>query len=571
MKSTRTGRAGLGLAAGISALLAAAAAHAVVVEPNGLMAPIPVSQAEIGFAAGYNPPSVVTLSGLFQARGETIDWLQDAHTTPQVFSPQCAFTGELVLHGGACHIDFGWYNVDPNRTGPPPDSEIYTIISGQNPPGGPPWQPWHPGVGEDGPIFTTDTIRADPNYKGGLIGFALKGDPGQDCKQTHFSEQKLNPVCSSGACASTPGPWYAAVVWQSTKTPNAYYIGFEDLPMGPSSTGPNNFGTIPGQTLSCDGDFNDFVYFLSGLTCDGGGTACDTGMPGVCSAGLNECVTGTTLRCKATVTASSEVCDGLDNDCNGMVDDKAPCPNNQVCDRGICVPPCSNTEFPCAPGDTCVEGLCVEKACVGVDCAPGQTCKGGVCAGPCDGVKCPGGQVCRVGRCVDPCDGVTCDADRVCVGGVCVPSCKCAGCASGKACDVSGHCLDTSCVGKTCGATELCAAGTCTDRCAGAVCPAGETCTAGACVEAPKPDGGAPPATGTAGASSGTGDFIGVGGGAGSTTGAPGSPGAPDGAVNEKITPGNGCRCDAGPGAGGGWLALLALAALVRRRARARS
>ena len=81
-----------------------------------------------------------------------------------------------------------------------PDSEIYTII-----PGTMITNPWHPGVGEEGPIFTTETIRADPRYKGGLIGFALKGDQGQDCKQTHFSEQKLNPVCSGGVCATADG------------------------------------------------------------------------------------------------------------------------------------------------------------------------------------------------------------------------------------------------------------------------------------------------------------------------------------------------------------------------------
>ena len=432
MKSTRTGRARLGLVAGALVLGAAGAtARAVVTEPNGLAAPIPVAAAEVGFASGFNPPAVVTLSGLFQARNEQIDWLQDAHTTPAVFSPQCAFTGELVLHGGACKIDFGWYNAVAGSTTPPADSDIYTII-----PGSMITNPWHPGVGEDGPIFTTDTIRADPHYKGGLIGFALKGDQGQDCKQTHFSEQALNPLCSG---CTTPGHWAAAAVWQSTVTPNAYYIGFEDLPMGPTSTGPNDFGSVAGQTLKCDGDFNDFVYFLSGLTCDGGGTACDTMMPGVCAAGLNECVTGTMLNCKQSVMPSAEVCDGLDNDCNGIVDDKAPCPNTQVCDRGTCVLPCGDSEFPCAPGDECVKGLCVEQACAAVTCDAGQTCKGGACTGPCDGVKCPGGQLCRVGRCVDPCDGVTCLSDRVCEGGVCVPSCKCAGCATGKTCDHDGR------------------------------------------------------------------------------------------------------------------------------------
>ena len=561
MTSTRTIRAGLGLAAAMVALCATdRAARAVVTEPNGLAAPIPVSAAEIGFAANFNPPAVVTLSGLFQARNETIDWLMDAHTAPAVFSPVCAFTGQLVLHGGACHIDFGWYNAVAGSTTPPPDSEIYTII-----PGSMITNPWHPGVGENnGPSFSTDTIRADPNYKGGLIGFALKGDTSQDCKQTHFSEQALNPVCSG---CTTPGPWAAAVIWQSTVTSNAYYVGFEDLPMGPTSTGPSDFGSIPGQSLKCDGDFNDFVYFLSGLTCPGGGTACDTGMPGVCAAGLNECVTGTTLMCRPSIASSPEVCDGLDNDCNGMVDDGAKCTGNQVCDRGKCVSPCSTSEFPCASGDTCVNGLCVEADCVAVTCDVGKVCKAGTCVAPCDGITCPGGQVCHVGRCVDPCDGVACNADRVCEGGVCIPACKCAGCATGKSCDTtSGHCVDAGCVGKTCDPTQLCSTGTCTDRCAGAVCPRGQGCMAGACMDLPKPDGGVatPPLTGTGGSSTGTG--TGTGGTAG--TGTPDAGAA--GAHHAMISPG--CSCDSAAGSSaGGLMLLLAVAALIAGRWRSRT
>jgi hypothetical protein len=545
----------------VSCVLVAAAlagpARAVVTEPNGLMAPRAVPQVEIDLAKGFNPPAVVTLPELFQARGETIDWQKDALTTPAVFSPLCSLTGELVMHGGACHIDFGWYNVDPARTTPPPDSEIYPIIRGADIK-----SPWHPGVGEDGPTFTTDTIRSDPNYKGGLIGFALKGDQGQDCKQTHFSEKRLNPLCSG--CA-TPGNWSAAVIWQSTKTPNAYYIGFEDLPMGPTSTDPNDFGAIPGQSLKCDGDFNDFIYFLSGVTCEGGGAPCDTGLPGVCAAGLKECVTGTQLKCRASVTASAEMCDGLDNDCNGMTDDGATCTGGRVCDRGVCVAPCNNTEFPCSPGDTCDHGLCVEAACAGKTCPAGQVCHGGVCGGPCDGVTCPRGQVCHVDRCVDPCEGITCGNDRVCVGGVCVSSCKCSGCPTGKTCGADGRCAEDACTGKACGATEACAGGACVDKCAGATCPRGQTCKDGGCVEAPRSapmislDAGSTPTTTEPDA------------GAGTTT-------APDGATipvtapGEKISAASGCRCDAGgEGGAASWtaLGLLAALALVRRARRA--
>ena len=53
---------------------------------------------------------------------------------------------------------------------------------------------------------------------------------------------------------------------------------------------------------------------------DGGSQACDTGLKGVCAAGVSKCVEGT-LTCEAMQQASAEVCDNLDNNCNGQVDE----------------------------------------------------------------------------------------------------------------------------------------------------------------------------------------------------------------------------------------------------------
>lgn len=541
--------------AGISAailLSTAVSAQAAVTQPNGTMVPLPVPQVEINLAAGTNPPAVVTLPALFSARGETLDWQKDALTSPSTFSPQCTFTGELVLRGGACAIDFGWYNVVPGRTGPPPESEIYVLIAGpSNLPA------FHPGVGETGPMFSTASIRADPNYKGGLIGFALKGAP-PDCRQTHFSEQDLNVTCTN--CTPNKG-WAAALIWKSTKTPNAYYIGFEDLPMSPT-----DFGGAPGQPYRNDGDFNDSVYFLSGVTCSGGGVSCDTTMPGVCAAGLTECVTGTTLTCRPTVKPSAESCDGLDNDCNGQIDEMAPCPAGWICDRGACVPPCS--EFGCAEGFACNGQRCVDTACMGKTCAEGKVCKLGSCVGPCDGVTCPKGQACRVGRCVDPCDGVTCDPDRVCDGGICVTHCKCSSCGAGKGCDKGGLCLDTSCVDKSCPSGQACVAGSCVDACGGAVCPAGQECKSGGCVDLPKPDGGAPPVVSTGGAPGGGGGGGGAGNlGGGADAGIGGGDGGVAGLQPRKFGPD--CICSAAEAPSpNAWVAfLLAGWVALRRRA----
>ncbi len=75
--------------------------------------------------------------------------------------------------------------------------------------------------------------------------------------------------------------------------------------------------TQPSSEL-CDGADND---------CDGdvdeddpsAGASCDTGQPGVCSAGSKQCLGGGIV-CVQDTQPSSEACDGTDNDCDGVVD-----------------------------------------------------------------------------------------------------------------------------------------------------------------------------------------------------------------------------------------------------------
>lgn len=81
-----------------------------------------------------------------------------------------------------------------------------------------------------------------------------------------------------------------------------------------------NFDVAPGaQTETCNGMDDD---------CDGSvddgipevGMPCDTGLMGPCAAGTTTC-SNAMLTCEQTVMMSPEVPDGIDNDCNGMVDD----------------------------------------------------------------------------------------------------------------------------------------------------------------------------------------------------------------------------------------------------------
>jgi hypothetical protein len=55
----------------------------------------------------------------------------------------------------------------------------------------------------------------------------------------------------------------------------------------------------------------------------GAPVACETGEPGPCAEGTIRCVRGC-LGCASTYTPVPELCDGLDNDCSGVVDDGDP-------------------------------------------------------------------------------------------------------------------------------------------------------------------------------------------------------------------------------------------------------
>ncbi|MEO6954737.1 MAG: MopE-related protein [Polyangia bacterium] len=415
-------------------LLLPSLAHATVTEPDPtLVLPRDSMNGE------------TQLYTLFSNQGETINYQTDGHDSPSTFSPLCSFTATFVLKQASSSLGLAWYN---STSTAPPDSDLHTIVPAGSP---------------VGTVISSSDIRNDPSYLGGVIGFALVGG------QTHYSEPQWNVFCST--CAD-PGNWILAVIYKSVVHANSYYMAFEDGPVSSTS-----FGN--------DGDFNDDVYLLSGLACSGAGDVCDTGMQGVCAAGITNCNSTGAIVCQQAQPPATEACDGLDNDCNGSVDDGAMCPSDQICSHGACIQRCNDGEFPCQGSLVCSDGLCIDQACVGVTCAGGQTCTGGTCHGGCQGVICPGAQVCRAGACVDPCDGVTCGTMQVCKSGICIATCDCQVCAAGLTCATNGACVDAACTTVKCTADTTCKAGVCVDSCMGVVCPYQQVCQSGACVAAP--------------------------------------------------------------------------------------
>jgi MYXO-CTERM domain-containing protein len=554
---------------------------------SGAALPIPIPFGQFYSPANGHPQfengDAITLKGLFKWRRETLDPVKDAKTEPGYFSPACGFSGQLLLMGGNCNVSFGWYNVaDPNSTTPPPANEIYEFIpndpkylncldengdpkiDGFCPKAWDTRSPRNLAVHTWTPkAFDSGNIKIDARYKGGYVGFAVIGNPAKACKQNKYSMAAYNQKNASGK------PWVTTLIYQSTVDPEGFYMAFEDLPMSPADWHKTG---VPGDMAENDGDFNDFVFYISGISCMGGGQACTTPLQGACSLGRTDCAVGSEApACRPIIQPGKELCDNVDNDCNGMVDDgPGLCLAGQVCDKGVCVAACSTGEFNCRIGTVCnAAGFCVDEACATVSCPAGQACRAGNCINACDGTTCPPGQECQLGRCVNPCAGITCPAGRVCERGLCVTDCACRGCSAGLVCGGDGRCADTMCANVTCPTGQVCEAGVCKDPCAGVVCPGGATCVNGVCGD-PGMSGGAT-GNGTAG-----GFTIGhtggsTGNGTGSTT-STGSTGNGTGGGRERPSASSGCNCRAAEGEDSAlaWFGAAAGAALLFGRRRRR-
>ena len=166
-----------------------------------------------------------------------------------------------------------------------------------------------------------------------------------------------------------------------------------------------------GVDNNCDGVIDDGN--------PGGGSVCTTGNQGQCSSGTITCVAGA-FACMQDFEAREEVCDGVDNDCNGEIDDNAIAGAECMTGLdGICATGISE----CRPsGGVCVQTVfATDEVCNGLDddCdgstdegnpGGGESCDTGA-QGPCAAgtLTCSGGSLSCVSSFVtsaEVCDGV---------------------------------------------------------------------------------------------------------------------------------------------------------------------
>jgi hypothetical protein len=263
---------------------------------------------------------------------------------------------------------------------------------------------------------------------------------------------------------------------------------------------------------------------------------------GACRAGTQTCnADGTLGACTGVVLPAARACNGLDNDCDGVVDTEQMCCDGgapatsrtcyggpagtlgvgvcrggtQTCAGAVWSPTCSGEILPgpelcngkdddcdgvsdngtpaCAAGSSCQNGVCVPTVCgsEGPFCPGGYTCSGipGTCVlGNCGttGSPCPTGRVCQGSACVDPCQGVTCGQGAYCSGGQCVGGgCYATGCPTGQLC-LGGTCQADPCDGVSCPSGTFCREGYCVQSCVFVACTGNQRCGAdGFCVTDP--------------------------------------------------------------------------------------
>ncbi|MEO8214546.1 MAG: MopE-related protein, partial [Myxococcales bacterium] len=221
-----------------------------------------------------------------------------------------------------------------------------------------------------------------------------------------------------------------------------------------------------GKDDDCNGLIDDGVFPGVGDSCLCPGlTQAQVDSGGLCRAGKKVCKGVLGVVCDGCVLPRPEICNGKDDDCDGVGDNMAMCPTGFGCMEGSCGMLCRGGEFTCPPGYDCVADYCVPNRCKNVQCPADKHCDT------------------ATGNCVDMCFNVTCQPGQTCMGGACLDcsNSPLLACAAGQTC-VGRKCVEDKCYNVKCGDSEYCSNGSCVRLACSPECGTAEKCVAGKCV-----------------------------------------------------------------------------------------